>query len=367
MATLFTHQLPGRTVLAHSAGATNEPSEYVWFGGTDYLAMGYHETFLAYLTTELKCYGTHFGSSRNNTLQLEVYREAETLFASFTNSPAALLTSSGMLAGQLVVNYCRELAAGEATEFHYAPYTHPALRSRDIEVDTTGSWSDWAQKTIQLVNEAPDEKQHFIFSDSVRSPVPEVHDFSVFEQLPANRKIWLVIDDSHGMGILGANGRGISTVLDRVPPAINRVVVSSLNKAMGIPAGIILASPSILEILRTSPWFSGSSPAAPAYIAAAVALLKDGSYEQAHAQLLSNINYFMSQLTAFTKLSSAANYPVFCTATEELHDFLIEKGILTTCFPYPSPHDKPLVRIVITAGHTIEDLDLLAKSIRSFS
>lgn len=358
--TYLTHHLPGRTV------RTSDSEEFLWFGGTDYLGMGHNPKFLHYLNEGFQQYGTHFGSSRNNTLQLEVYREAEILFAAFTESPDALLTSSGMWAGQLVANYCAELATKEPTDFYYAPYTHPALRSREALIDNSCSWSDWAKKTIELINSASDDTTHFIFTDSVRSPLPELHDFSPFEQLSVSKRIYLIIDDSHGFGVLGQNGRGINALLSTLPSRIEPIIVSSLNKAMGIPAGIILGNSSFLEKIRRSPWFSGSSPASPAYIVAATNLLKDGVYEAAHTQLISNINHFTTLLHAPIPLSSASNYPVFCCTDESLHTYLIEKGILTTCFPYPSPQDNPLVRMVVSTCHTKEDLNFLADALNEF-
>lgn len=370
MATFYTNQLPARTVHGWTIHGwtvpTNDTKEYHWFGGTDYLGMGHNEAFLSYLSDGLKKYGTHFGSSRNNTLQLEVYREAELLFSNFTKSPDALLTSSGMWAGQLVVNYCAELAASEPAEFHYAPNTHPALWSKETIIDTTSSWADWAQNTIQLINSDSSDKTHFIFSDSVRSPLPELHDFSCLDQIYANRKVILVIDDSHGLGVLGSNGRGINSLLSTTLFTSECIVVSSLNKAMGIPGGVILASNPILEQIRKTAWFSGSSPTSPAYIAAARDLLKDGIYEKAHDRLISNITYFNSQLSTYQTLSSAPNYPVFCSTDESLHSYLIDKGILTTCFSYPSPEDKPLVRMVISTCHEKEDLFFLAGAINEF-
>lgn len=356
--TYLTHHLPGRTV------RTSDSREYLWFGGTDYLGMGHNPDFLHYLNEGFQKYGTHFGSSRNNTLQLDIYREAEAFFATYTKSQDALLTSSGMWAGQLVANFCSEFATKESTTFHYAPYTHPALWSKETIVDNSCTWSDWIQNTVKLINNHHDDKTHFIFSDSVRSPLPELHDFSLLDQLSANKRIVLIIDDSHGLGVLGQNGRGINALLSTIPFPIERIVVSSLNKAIGIPAGVILGNTSFLEKIRKTPWFSGSSPAAPAYIAAATDLLKNGTYEKAHAQLISSITYFTSLLPH--SLSSAPNYPVFCSNNEALHNYLAEKGILTTCFPYPSPEDKPLVRMVVSTCHQKEDLDSFAKALNEF-
>ena len=96
--TLLTHSLPGRTVTLDSG------EDFLWFSGTDYLGMGSNEAFGAYLAEGFARYGTHYGSSRNGSLRLAVYEDAEESLATYADAPAALVVSSGMWAGQLVMN-----------------------------------------------------------------------------------------------------------------------------------------------------------------------------------------------------------------------------------------------------------------------
>ena len=97
MAQYLTNQLPGRTVILEENG------EYLYFSGTDYLGMGHNEDFRICLDKGFHLYGSHYGSSRNNSLQLNVYRETEGALSNYTSSPSALTVSSGMWAGQLVL------------------------------------------------------------------------------------------------------------------------------------------------------------------------------------------------------------------------------------------------------------------------
>ncbi|GAB2766783.1 8-amino-7-oxononanoate synthase [Rhabdobacter roseus] len=354
-----THQLPGRQVLF------DDGQEYLWFSGTDYLGLGPHEGFRRYLHEGLARYGTHFGSSRNNTLQLAVYEEAESTLAQWVGAPAALSTASGMWAGQLVMKYLESTRLGTSVRFHYAPRVHPALWGQAYAA-TEGTWADWAQSTRRQIAQSTPEQTHVICTDSVGSPWIEAYDFSLFAQLPTHGCIWLVVDDSHGLGVLGPQGKGIYAQVPR-QENINVIVVASLNKAMGVPAGVVLAEPEVLAALRQLPWFAGSSPSAPAYMHAFQKLLEMQEYPRAHAQLLANTRYLAERLVPTALFVYKENYPVFCSRQKVLHEYLRQRGILTACFAYPRPTDEPIVRLVVSALHQQEDLDRLAEVCHDFS
>jgi 8-amino-7-oxononanoate synthase len=354
--------LPGRKVLLNSG------KEYLYFSGTDYLGMGHHEGFLAFLKEGDSMYGTHFGSSRNNSLRLEIYEKAETALANFSGAPAALTTSSGMWAGQLLMKELPQIISSDLQSknsyfpnvcYHYAPRIHPALWGTDY-TSTSLSWEDWAKDTVVNILESNPTIVHVICSDSVGSPFVESFDFSIFKSLPFYREIYLVVDDSHGFGVLGTNGTGIFRELSAIQQ-VKLLVSSSLNKALGIPGGAILGDHPIIEKIRKSPFFAGASPIAPSYIYAFKRLLETDAYVVAYHKLMENVEYFTLQLNKTNRFVSVQGYPVFCSMDSKLFDFLEEKGIFASCFSYPQPTDPPVTRLVISAAHQKEDLDRLAE------
>lgn len=362
-----TSHLPGRKVLL------NNGKEYLYFSGTDYLGMGHHEGFLTYLKEGNSIYGTHFGSSRNNSLRLEVYEEAETALAKFSGAPAALTTSSGMWAGQLLMKELPQIISSDLQnknshtsniQYHYAPRVHPALWGDDYD-SSSSSWEDWAKDTIQTIQESRTDSTHIICSDSVGSPFVENFDFSIFKSLPFYKEIYLVVDDSHGFGVLGQNGNGVFKELSSIQQ-VKLIVSSSLNKALGIPGGVILGNHNVIDSIRKSPFFAGASPAAPAYIYAFKRLLESNTYHVVHQNLIDNVKYISGILAETNLFVNLPNYPVFCSLNSKLFDFLEENGIMASCFSYPQPTDPPVTRIVISAIHQKEDLDRLAEVCMKF-
>ncbi|WP_025762546.1 hypothetical protein [Dyadobacter tibetensis] len=354
-----TNHLPGRNV------TLEDGSTCLWFGGTDYLGLGQDPFFLSKLQEGMQTFGTHYGSSRQGSLRIKIYEEAESALALFAQAPASLTLSSGMLAGQLVQREITDLARAAANDkagclpvrYHYAPAVHPSLWGAEY-LPCTQEWNHWAQSTIRKIDE-DSEMIHLIFTDTIRSPWVESFDFSLFEGLPYNSRIWLIADDSHGLGVLGDNGGGVYRRLKQ-HFCNNLIVIGSLNKALGIPAGVIWASESSVARLRQSPWFVGASPALPAYLFALISLLKQGHFNNCLMSLRNNINYFNKLFQPDTLFCHLADYPVYCSIHTALFDYLLQYQIMGTCFSYPNPHDPPALRLVISSQHLPEDLEKLA-------
>lgn len=349
-----TQQLPGRTVRLDDQG-----EEYLWLSGTDYLGMGHNEAFKAYLQEGVARYGTHFGSSRNNTLRLAVYEEAEQLLAEWIGARAALTVASGMWAGQLLMKVLETVLLPETSAsvtFHYAPRVHPALWGSTYR-PSTETWKQWAEVTRERIAASPTDSVHIVCTDSVASPWVEVYDFQEWLPLSGHHTVWLVVDDSHGLGVLGTAGKGIYQALVNAHPPERLVVVASLNKALGIPGGVILAASTVLDSLRLSPWFAGSSPSSPAYLYALGALIRSGEYGRVHTQLSVLTRQFAQQIQPLALFEYLPDYPAFGSKDVGLHHFLKAQGVLTACFAYPTPTDPQLLRLVVSALHRPEDLD----------
>lgn len=339
----ITETLPGRTL-------TSGRTEYLWFGGTSYLGISHHPEFKSNFADAVNRYGTSWGSSRNNTVQLAVYEKAEIELANIAKMPAALTTSSGMLAGQLVVHFLRN----EGNSFYIAPKTHPALWN-DIVQPTTENHKTWAS-TIGLKIKSSHDKKIVTCTDSVGSPYVEQFDFEWIKHLPVNRKVTVVIDASHSLGI---------NLPDISKGNIRLIVTSSLNKALGMPGGVIFSDREFLTEIKKFSMFSGSSPMMPALLDAFVNSVD--IFKTQRLKLLDNIRYFNQSTCGNNALASIEDYPVYCTPRSALHFFLKKHGIMTACFPYPNATDAPITRLAISALHSRGDLEKLASGIDSWN
>jgi len=334
-------QLPSRTI-------RYEGREYLFFSGTSYLGMAQSRAMQALLVEGVSRYGLQFGSSRNGNLQLQVFAEAEAKLASFVGAPAALTVSSGMLAGQVVVDWLAGRVGPNAAGYQ-APGTHPALWHPLLTASMDWSAGD---------NEA--RCPAYMLSNSVDAIRSETYSFDWLTTLPANHTCYLVVDDSHGLGVLNG-GQGIWTQLTaklRQHPQVRLIVTASLAKAMGLPAGVIFSDADTLASLRQTAYFGACSPMPPAY--AHAYLNADALYAEAYTQLTNNIVLAQERLGSTGLFRQAAGYPVFYTDRDELAPYLLKKGIFVYSFAYPTAADKANTRVVISAYHQPEDINRLA-------
>jgi len=343
----ITNYLPSRTFITNN-------QEYLWFSGTSYLGMPHHQGFRENFMRAFARYGTSWGSSRNSNIRLDIYEKAEVELAKFAKMPAALTVSSGMWAGQLVVNFLQK----PNTNFFFAPKTHPALwngstlRLEDWEKGL--SYSDWASKIVEKVQECTTENI-IICSDSVGSPYVEAFDFQWINQLPVDKNITVVVDASHSFGV--------KTSPQNV--GVRFIITASLNKAMGMTGGVILSDSETVSSIRQSPMFAGASPMMPALLETFVNSLDYFTEQQ--QKLSENITYFNSLIPQNSFLDYIQNYPAYCTHQSGVHEYLKENGIMTACFPYPTSTDLPVTRLVISALHLEEDLEKLAELVEKYN
>jgi 8-amino-7-oxononanoate synthase len=348
---VYTDRLPGRILAV-------EGEEFLFFSGTSYLGIPVNEAFRACLFEGMARYGTNYSSSRNSNLQLRVFEKAEEYLANYTGAEAAFTMSSGYLAGQALVQTLQG-----SGHFIYAPNTHPALwRSTTDEI--IGNYDAWVGPMLQQVQNSKEE--HIILVCNSLDPLKaRNHGFSWLSALSTDKQITLIVDDSHGFGVTGEEGAGIFGQLKaRLQPNIRLVVASSMGKALGIPAGVVLGDKGLVDKLRNSHYFGGASPAIPAYLYAF--LQCESLFKEARQKLFSNITYFLQHLEHPEQFSYFDRYPVFGVHEHRLATYLQEHGVIISSFRYPTPADEPITRIILSSAHTEGDIQQLTGLINQF-
>ncbi|MEM9674121.1 MAG: aminotransferase class I/II-fold pyridoxal phosphate-dependent enzyme [Bacteroidota bacterium] len=345
-----TTSLPGRTIVV-------DERERLYFSGTSYLGIHKNSIFQELVRNGLEQYGTGYSSSRSSNVQLAVYEEAEDWLTTLTTATAALTFSSGYLAGQALI---RTLDRGQ--RFVYAPKAHPALW-RNEKDNIVGEFKKWVSHLEAKVGFG--SKEVVIVANSVDPLYARKHSFDWVAHLPDYLEVTLVIDDSHGLGIMGEQGSGIYAMVKPLLPAnVSLLVVSSLGKALGVPGGVVLGEESIIQALRESPYFAGASPVAPAYLSA---MLRSGKlYRSLRAQLEQNVRHFQTIVQETSVFHYFGTYPVFYSPDQNLCEALQDTCVLSH-FPYPKPDSDCITRVVISALHTQSDLDTLGQLVQEYA
>lgn len=327
----------------------------LYFGGTAYLGMPQNEEFRKLFIRGMEIYGVNHGASRNNNITLDIFSIAENEAAKRFGAEAAILVSSGYLSAQLVIQ-----RYSQTHQLIYAPDTHPALWT-GIPNPPLMKFCDWADQTVRTINRS--SKPCMIITNSVNNLIPEIYDFSWLNQIESSHQHILLVDDSHGIGITGEDGEGVYKSLLGFN-SMDTIVISSLAKALGTDAGIILGKESLIRELRKAPIYVGSSPPSPG---ALYAFTNAGRiFSDELRKLRFNLRFFTDLLNSTKGLFFIPDFPVFLVLDDQLAVHLKKNGIHFSSFPYPDPNGKSLHRLIISSIHTRDELEILSGLINEY-
>jgi glycine C-acetyltransferase len=212
---------------------------------------------------------------------------------------------------------------------------------------------------------ARDRRVKMVITDGVFSMEGAIAKLPDLIELCRKHDAVLVVDDSHGTGVLGQNGRGTAEHFG-VAGEVD-IITSTLGKALGGAAGgFVAASAAVSDYLtqRARPQlFSNALP--PTVAASALASIE---YLEAHpervAALRINTQYFREQLLALGFKPLPGETPIIpvilgeTAAAIRMSDLLLAEGVFVTGFGYPVvPQGQARVRCQISAAHTRADLD----------
>ena len=201
-------------------------------------------------------------------------------------------------------------------------------------------------------------------ADGAVAPVREYLQF-----LPRSGRIF--VDDAHGVGLLGAHGRG---TLELADVDYERVVqCGTLSKAFGAFGGIILATETVRrQIIARSRSYAGATPLPPPLAGAALASLKILQMARARRQrLAANVTWFRSAVAAAgweipATPGPIVRLPVLPAAEEvQLKRRLFAAGILPPYLKYGSAIHGTF-RFVISSEHTRAQLERAATVLTRF-
>jgi 8-amino-7-oxononanoate synthase len=329
-----------------------EGVEYFYFGGTNYLGMSTNTDFQNLLFESIKKWGTAYGSSRNSNIKLSIYSAAEELLARNCKTEAALTVSSGMLAGKLIIEH---LSKTSDALFHF-PNTHPAI---------------WTPSSLPIMENGKLNSKIFdptiskisILADAIPSLEVKPIDFSILLEIPKEKEVTLVIDESHSLGISGKKGSGILSTLNNLK-VYRKVGIASLGKAYGLSGGMIAGDRTFIAEIRNQASFIGASGMNPAFLETYIK-----AQELYQAQLLKldqNLDYINAHFSNREGFIFNKDYPVIYFESDGISKKLLKNNIITTSFKYPTSSGM-LNRIVITANHIKDDLDKLLTQLNAIN
>jgi glycine C-acetyltransferase len=306
-------------------------------------------------------FGVGPGAVRSIAGTMSLHVELEERIARFKGTEAALSVQSGLNTNLAVIpllmdkddilftdelNHASIIDGVRLSKAQRAIYPH-----RDVD------------GLARLLEENKGIAKKLIITDGVFSmdgdlaPLPGIAD--VAEQYGA----MVMVDDAHGEGVLGRNGRGIVDhfhLHGRVD-----IECGTMSKAFGVMGGYIAGSAKIVEYLRQRARpFLFSSAATPPDVAACIAAIDilEASDEPVR-KLWDNARVFKSALKDLgfdIGVSETPITPVLLGEASTAWDFsnaLFAEGVFATAIAFPTvPRGKARIRVMLSAAHSPDDL-----------
>lgn len=341
----------------------------VSYMNNDYLGLATHPKVIKALQNNAACYGV--GSSASQLLggHYQAHRELEEELAAFMGQERALVFSSGYLANLAVFTalFTQEDCVlqdrlNHASLIDGARFS-PAKLKRYRHLDLADLERLLSQTSLQS----------WICSDGVFSMDGDITPLPQLIDLAKQYQAGLIIDDAHGIGVLGKNGRGVIEHFQLNANAITALVLP-FGKAFGTMGAAVVGSnlviETILQFARSYIYTTALPPALAAATQASLQLIQAEAWRRSYLQEI--IPYFAAQsanmdlpfLPSVTPIQSL----IIGSAekTMAMADQLKQRGILVSAVRPPSVAvNTSRLRINLTVNHSKKDIDRLLESLAS--
>lgn len=334
----------------------------VFFGGCDYFRLASHPKVLAAVARGVGQFGLNVAASRTTTGNHALYETLEKSLASFFRAEAAVLLSSGYVAGMAVA----QTLAGQFTHVLIDERSHGCLHdaAQMFGVPVLAFNHRDLASAKRALHCCGRRARPVLLTDGLFA-----HDGSIapvmdyLKLLPKDGLV--VLDDAHGAGTLGEYGRGTLEVagVDR-----ERVIQTiTLSKAFGVYGGVVLGSRDLKKAIRVrSRLYIGNTPMPlPTALAALAAVEIMKSNQAMRRRLEDNVARVKSALIE-------VGYPVLPTPgpvvpfvpensaqAARLSRELLRRGIFPPFIRYPGSPQGGYFRFVISSEHTRQQLDAI--------
>jgi glycine C-acetyltransferase len=336
----------------------------------DYLGLANDPAVIAAAADGLARYGLGTASVRFICGLFTPHVELERDLAEFLGTEAALTYTSCWSANQAVLDtLCDDRTWVLSDELNHASIIDGVRLARP-ERKIVYPHADVGELRARLA-EAPTDRRLLVVTDGVFSMEGDVAPLGEIAAACRARGATLIVDDSHGLGVLGERGRGTVEHLGLPPGAID-VITGTLGKALGGAAGgFVAGSEPLCRVLeqrsRAQLFSNGLAPAVACGSRAALQRLREDP--GLVAALHNRTARFRTALTAagLAPLGDGAIVPLIVGETARaiaIGERLLERGVLATGFGYPVvPEGSARIRAQISAGLTGEQVDRAAAAV----
>lgn len=363
-----------RRTLETSCGplARVDGRELISFCSNDYLGLASDPALIEAASTGARTWGVGSGASHLVSGHLLPHEALEQQLAAFTGFPKALLLSTGFMANLAIVPAL--VGRGDAV---FADKLNHASLIDAVQLSRADSqrYPHGDLAALERMLGASTAKRKLILTDAVFSMDGDLAPLPALLELAERFDAWLVIDDAHGFGVLGPQGRGALAHF-ALPHAERIIYMGTLGKAAGASGAFVAGSATVVEWLlqraRTYIFTTGSSPIIACALLASLDLIEHGDERRAHLQgLTTQLRDGLDNTRWQLVPSPTAIQPIIIGGNHEalrVANALFERGLWVPAIRPPTvPKGTARLRVSLTAAHTNEQVEQLVLALRELA
>ena len=338
------------------------------FSSNDYLGLAGDGRLAEAARQAIDEYGVGAGASALVSGHLAVHERAEERFARFSGMPRALLFGSGYLANLGILAALADRDAHIFSDMLNHACLIDGARLARAQVTVYPHLDMGALAEGLAASKAP---VRIVATDAVFSMDGDIAPVPQLVELCERHDAWLVLDDAHGVGVLGAAGRGTLEHFGIRSPRI--VYMATLGKALGGYGAFVSGEASLVEWLlqraRTYIYSTALPPMAAAVATRALELMdEDRSLLASLRRRIGELHAALAGIGLRGALTQTAIQPVILGAAAravEVSARLAECGMLVPAIRPPTvPEGTSRLRISLSAAHRAEEIEALASALR---
>jgi len=337
------------------------------FSSNDYLGLTNHPKVKEAAHKALEKYACGLSSSRLQATTVE-HVELEARLAKFFGYEACLIFTTGY---QAMLGLISATADKDTTlvldSFSHACILDGSFLAAGIpgKAPEIRFFNHNSAKSLERILKTRERKNALVLVEGVYSLDGDVAHLPEFVEICERYDAVLAVDDAHGSGTMGVNGRGLAEaqgVEGRIP-----ILMTAFSKVFGAIGGALLGKPEVIEMVQNAArsfMFSASIPIPVVATVSTILDMLESDGPKLVAELHQKRDYFRGKLLEAgfdLGASSTQIMPVMCRDERKtlfMHVAMLECGVLMVPVIYPGvkPGEERL-RVNVTRGHTQEDMD----------
>ncbi|MDF1779785.1 MAG: 8-amino-7-oxononanoate synthase [Alcanivoracaceae bacterium] len=343
--------------------AVVDGKKYLNFCSNDYLGLANHPDVAAAFAQASADFGVGSGASHLVCGHSHYHHQLEEQLADFCQTERALLFSTGYMANFGIItalldkqdavfedrlNHASLIDGGLASGARFRRYLHADASSLQEQLKISTA------------------RRKLVVTDGIFSMDGDVAPLKDLMSLCEKHDAWLMVDDAHGFGVVGEQGRGVASLV--TPAERPQIIVGTLGKAFGTFGAFVAGSEALIETLiqfsRSYIYTTALPPAVAAASLKSLEILRAADDRREHLrQLVSKFREGAQQIGLQLMPSESPIQPIVIGGDGDalaLSHSLKDSGFLISAIRPPTvPEGSARLRVTLSAAHSLADVDAL--------